>query len=102
MNTTISYAVNCGFAWFIVLLAIAGYILTLKRMGEKWVFWIVLGVGWAFFALAYTLVLIGVPAGMPYIIAIWLSSYVLVAFSLALLFMKLTGKAKEHSHSSTK
>jgi hypothetical protein len=87
---TISNVVNCGFAWFIVLLAIAGYFLTLKRMGEKWVFWVVLAVGWAFFAAAHTLVITGVSAGVPYLIAMWLSSYVLVAFSLALLFIKLT------------
>ena len=90
MNTSITYAVNCGFGWFIVLLAIAGYFLTIKRMGEKWVFWIVLAAGWAFFALAYTLILLGIQAGTPYLIAVWLSSYVLVATSLALLFIKLT------------
>jgi len=87
---TLSNIVNCGFAWFIVLLAIAGYILTLKRMGEKWVFWVVLAAGWAFFAVAQTLVIAGVSAGVPYLIAMWLSSYVLVAMSLAILFIKLT------------
>lgn len=90
MDVPVSYLVNCGFAWFIVLLAIAGYFLTLRRMKEKWVFWIILAIGWAFFALAYTLLIAGVPAGVPYLIAIWLASYVLVIASLALLFIKLT------------
>jgi hypothetical protein len=90
MDTSITYAVNCGFGWFIVLLAVVGYFMTLKRMGEKWTFWIVLAVGWALFAMAYTLILLGVPSGTSFLIAIWLSSYVLVAFSLALLFLKLT------------
>ena len=90
MNTSVSYIVNCGFAWFIVLLAIAGYFLTLQRMGEKWIFWIVLGVGWGFFAIANTLLAVGVTAGMPVLVAIWLSSYVLVVMSMALLFIKLT------------
>jgi len=87
--TTVSNAVNCGFSWFIVLLAIAGYFLTLKRTGERWVFWVILAVGWGFFAAANTLVIIGVMLGTPYMIAMWLSSYVLVAISMALLFLRL-------------
>ena len=90
MQIPVEYLVNCGFGWFIVVLAIAGYFLTLARMGERWSFWIVLAVGWAFFAVANTLLISGVPAGVPYLVAIWLSSYILVATSLALLFVKLT------------
>jgi len=90
MTTSVSYIVNCSFAWFIVALAIAGYYLTLRRMGEKWLFWIVLGVGWGFFALANTLLAAGVSTTKPVIIAIWLCSYVLVVTSMALLFIKLT------------
>jgi len=90
MEIPVSYLVNCGFAWFIVLLAIAGYFMTLRRMGQKWAFWIVLAVGWAFFAVAHTLLVSGVSASMPYLTAIWLSSYVLVVASLALLFLTLT------------
>jgi hypothetical protein len=90
MEIPVSYFVNCGFAWFIVLLAVAGYFLTLRRMGQKWLFWIVLAIGWAFFAVAQTLLVTGVSAGMPYLTAIWLSSYVLVVASLALLFITLT------------
>jgi len=90
MNNSVSYIVNCSFAWFIVALAVVGYFLTLRRMGEKWLFWIVLGVGWGFFALANTLLAAGVSAGMPVLVAIWLCSYVLVVTSMALLFIKLT------------
>ena len=90
MEIPLTNVVNMAFGWFIVLLAVAGYFLTMKRMGEKWVFWVALAAGWAFFALAHTLVLAGVEAGVPYLIAMWLSSYVLVAVSLALLFLKLT------------
>lgn len=90
MDTTVSYLLNCGFAWFMVLLAIAGYFLTLKRMREKWTFWIILAIGWSFFAMAQTLLISGVSAGVPYISALWLSSYVLVVASLVLLFIRLT------------
>lgn len=90
MDTPVSYLVNGGFAWFIVLLAIAGYFLTIRRMGERWLFWIVLAIGWTFFAVAQTLLIIGVSENVPYLIGIWLSSYVLVIVSLVLLFVKLT------------
>jgi len=90
MEIPVSNLVNCGFAWFIVLLAVAGYFLTLRRMGQRWAFWIVLAVGWAFFAVAHTLLISGVPASTPYLTAIWLSSYVLVVMSLAILFVTLT------------
>ena len=90
MDIPVSYLVNCGFAWFIVLLAIAGYFLTLKRMREKWLFWIILAIGWAFFAIAHTLLITSVSVGVPHLTAIWLASYVLVIASLVLLFIKLT------------
>ncbi len=90
MDVPISYLVNFGFGWLIVLLAIIGYFLTLRRMGEKWLFWIILAVGWSFFAIAQTLLITGVGAGAPYLAAIWLSSYVLVIYSMVLLFIKLT------------
>ena len=81
---------NCFFGWFIVLLAIAGYFLTLRRLGEKWAFWNVLAIGWALFAVVQTLLVGGVQAGTPFLIAFWLSSYVLVITSMVLLFLKLT------------
>ncbi len=90
MEVTFSSWVNFGFGWFIVILAIVGYFLTWKRMNERWGFWLVLAVGWAFFAVAQTLLIAGTPAGVPYLTAIWLSSFVLVIASLILLFMKLT------------
>ncbi len=90
MDVPVSYWVNFGFGWLIVLLAITGYFLTLRRMGEKWLFWIILGVGWTFFAIAQTLLITGIQAGVPYLAAIWLSSYVLVIASMVLLFIRLT------------
>ena len=90
MDVPISYLVNFGFGWLIVLLAITGYFLTLRRMGQKWLFWIILAVGWAFFAIAQTLLITGVQAGVPYLAAIWLSSYVLVIASMVLLVIRLT------------
>lgn len=89
MNETIPNIVNMGFGWLIVALSIVGFFLTQKKLGEKWLFWIVLAFGWGFFAMAQTLLLGGVPSGAPYLVAIWLSSYVLVIFSMVLLFIRL-------------
>ncbi len=90
MEIPLSSWVNFGFGWFIVILAIVGYFLTWKRMNQRWSFWLVLAVGWAFFAVAHTLLIAGTPAGVPYLVAIWLSSFVLVIASFILLFMKLS------------
>ncbi len=89
MDAPISYLVNVGFGWLIVLLSVIGYFLTRRRTGEKWLFWIVLAVGWSFFAIAQTLLVTGAQTGAPYLIAIWFSSYVLVIASMVLLFVKL-------------
>ena len=89
MDIPVTYLVNCCFGWFLVILAIGGYFLTLRRRGEKWPFWNILAAGWAFFALAQTLLLAGTEAGATYLVAIWLSSYVLVISSMILLFIKL-------------
>jgi hypothetical protein len=90
MDTSVSYAVNCGFGWFIVLLSIIGYLLTAKKVGEKWPFWNVLAIGWAFYAIVQTLLLTGTSVGTSYLVAIWLSSYILVIASMVLLFIRLT------------
>ncbi|MDD5190569.1 MAG: hypothetical protein PHE50_05950 [Dehalococcoidales bacterium] len=90
METTFQQFVNLGFGWFIVILAITGYFLTLRRLGEKWVFWIVLATGWGFFALANTLIVTGISTAQPLIEGIWFSSFVLVVMSMAMLFIKLT------------
>ncbi len=93
MDVTLSHLVNFGFGWVIVLLSVIGYFLTQRRTGEKWLFWIVLAIGWGFFAVAQTLLISGAQAGAFYLVAIWLSSYVLVITSMVLLFVKLV-KAK--------
>ncbi|HEY90883.1 MAG TPA: hypothetical protein G4O07_03530, partial [Dehalococcoidia bacterium] len=44
---------------------------------------------------AQTLMVAGVPAGVPYLSAIWFSSFVLVITSLVMLFVKLTSKVEQ-------
>ncbi|UCC17939.1 MAG: hypothetical protein JSU58_05140 [Dehalococcoidales bacterium] len=97
MESIVTNTVNCCFGWILVALAVTGYYLTLKYRGEKWFFWNILAIGWGFFALAQTLLLAGVQAGEVYLIAIWLSSYVLVIASMILLFLKLTKLTQENS-----
>ena len=89
MSSTVSHAINCGLAWFIVALAVGGYFITLKRIGERWMFWIILSCGWGLFAVAHTVVLIGNIDNSSFISALWISSFVLVVCSLVLIFLKL-------------
>jgi hypothetical protein len=88
MNSTVVNVINCAFAWSIVALAICGYLLTLKRIGEKWPFWIVLAIGWSFLAVFETLLTSGMSIGNLQITTAWLTSYLLVMASLLLLFLK--------------
>jgi hypothetical protein len=88
MNSTAINIINCTFAWSIVALAVCGYLLTLKRIGEKWPFWVILAIGWAFLAVFETLLASGVAIGNIQITSAWLASYLLVMASLLLLFLK--------------
>jgi RsiW-degrading membrane proteinase PrsW (M82 family) len=81
--------VNSIFAWSIVVFSIVGYFLTIKKRGERWMFWVVLASGWALFAIAQTIIWAGGQDNSPLIWAIWLSSYVLIVCSLVLIFLKL-------------
>ncbi|MCX6013821.1 MAG: hypothetical protein NTV30_10585 [Chloroflexi bacterium] len=85
----ISNAINCGFGWIIVSLAITGYFLTKKRINESWFFWIVLGTGWALFAVAQTILLANIVASIPFLVAILFCSFILVITSMVLFFIKL-------------
>jgi hypothetical protein len=86
--------VNSIFAWCIVIFSIAGYFLTLRNTGERWMFWIVLASGWALFAAAHTIIWSGGQSNSAFIWALWLSSYVLIVTSIVLIFLKLVDYKK--------
>jgi hypothetical protein len=94
MAISVPQIVNIVFSWLIVVLAIAGYILTSRRMGQKWAFWIILAIGWAFFAVCNTLVMLDI--NIAFLYGVWLSSYVLLMASLILLFLKLMQLLEKH------
>jgi hypothetical protein len=89
MNSQFHYILNSGLCWLVVLLAISGYFLTLKRIGQKWPFWMILIAGWALLAVSNSLIAVGINREAPYVTGIWLSSFILVFASLVLLFIKL-------------
>ena len=86
--------VNSIFAWSIVVFCIVGYFLTIKKTGERWVFWVVLASGWCLFAIAQTIVWAGGNGNTPFIWALWLSSYVLIVCSIVLIFLKFVDQRK--------
>jgi hypothetical protein len=89
MSFQAHYLINSGLCWLIVLMALAGYFLTVKRTGQKWPFWLTLGVGWSLMAISNSLTVLGIAQETSYLLGIWLSSYVLVVASMLLLFVKL-------------
>jgi hypothetical protein len=88
MNDMAVNIINCFFCWSIVVFAIAGYIITLKRTGERWLFWIVLAGGWGLLAIFETLLATGTNMEKIQITTVWLSSYLLVMASLLILFLR--------------
>lgn len=86
--------VNSIFAWCIVIFSIAGYFLTIKKIGERWMFWIVLASGWSLFAAAQTIIWSGGQNDSVFIWALWVSSYILIVTSIVLIFLKLVDYKK--------
>ena len=103
MSGSIHGIINCSFAWLIVLLSIAGYVLTVKRMGQGWLFWVVLATGWTLLAIAQTLLLAQPDINRSLVAVLSVMSYVLMVCSLVLIFLKLatlkqaSGAGKESS-----
>ncbi len=97
MDFTAVYATRCILSWLITALSMAGYVMTRKRLHEKWPLWAVLGTGWAFLAISNTVVLTGGTLPAPALLALWLSSYVLVFASLTLLFVKFVEMMKKRT-----
>ncbi len=89
MDIQSRYLISSGLCWLIVVMAAAGYFLTLRRLKQKWAFWLMLIIGWAFLAISNTLSALSIGQGTDFPAAIWLASYVMVTASLVLLFVKL-------------
>jgi len=89
MDLTLTYTVNSIFGWLLTIISVFGYFLTLKRVKEKWMFWIVLATGWALFAMAQTFLISGQFNNLPFLLALGLSSWILVIVSLLLGFLKV-------------
>ncbi len=89
MNIEWHYLLNAGLCWLIVLMAGIGYFLTVRRLKQKWAFWMILIMGWALLAVANSLSALRIGHGTGYTLAVWLSSYVMVIASLVLLFLRL-------------
>jgi L-asparagine transporter-like permease len=83
------YLVNSALCWLVVIMAATGYFLTVRRLRQRWAFWVVLIIGWAFLAISNTLSALSIGQGTYFPAAIWLTSYVMVIASLVLLFLKL-------------
>jgi len=89
MDSTITNVINVVFALLIAVLSIVGYVLTNKRTGQRWSFWIVSATGWTLLSMPHIMLLAEKAMGVSVIAAIWLSSYILIVVSLVLLFLKL-------------
>lgn len=89
------FLINSIFGWMLVALSVAGYFVTLKKIKQKWMAWLLMAFGWGFFAAAQTLLIAMDPAPINLIIGLWLSSFVMVILAITLLFLKLVEIRRE-------
>lgn len=94
MNAPVVHTVNAGFTWLVVALSILGYVITIRRAGQRWSMWIVMATGWTLLAIPNTLLALGVSVGRSETTAVWLCSYVLVMASLVLIFLRLAAMVR--------
>lgn len=87
MSATGLYALNCGFAWFLTVLSMAGYFYTLRKTGEKLPFWPMLASGWMMFAISHSLQLSGVPSSAGYLLVFRVLGYLLAIVALLTLML---------------
>ena len=83
------YVVNDIFGWILVALSLIGYIVTLKRINQKWVAWLVLAAGWSLFSIAQTLLVTTEGVTTAFIVSLWIGSYTLVFAAIVLMFLKI-------------
>ena len=83
------YLVNGIFGWVLLALSLIGYIVTIKRLNQKWVAWLVLASGWALFSVAQTLLITTEGVTTAFIVALWIGSYTLVFAAIVLMFLKI-------------
>lgn len=89
MDVPVMYFVNCGFAWCLMLLCIAGYFYILRKTGKKWAFWPVFAAAWTMYGVSHSLVLSGVSASEWYMTLLRVLGYVLVLAALCTLIVDM-------------
>ena len=92
MTTLFEYYVNLGFTWFLVVLAIWGYVATLRNTGQKLVYWLFLGLAWALLGVSHALIFSGVPHGLWYLSAIRIAGYAIMVISVISLMVHIVNK----------
>ncbi len=79
---------NTIFAWCIVVFSIFGYIFTIRKIGERWMFWLILGSCWFIFAIVLTITGASSQNDSPFVITVWIFSYILIVISIVLIIMR--------------
>ena len=95
MTSTSTWAINLVFGLVIAALSIAGYILTTKRIGQHWPFWIVLALGWIVYAIPFMLLLSGYDISAAEMAGLYIASFLLIVVSIALMFLKIMDMMKK-------
>lgn len=92
MNTPALYYVNMGFAWFLVLMSIWGYVSILRNTGQKMLFWPFFGIAWMLLGISHILTIGGASAEIWYMMTLRIASYVFLVIALLSLMMHIVNR----------
>jgi hypothetical protein len=92
METPVMYYINIGFTWFLVLMSIWGYTAILRNTGQKMLFWLFFGLGWALLGFSHIFTLGGTPAEIWYMMVLRIAGYAILVISVLSLMIHIVNR----------
>jgi hypothetical protein len=92
MTTPAIYYVNLGFAWFLVLMSIWGYVAIYRNTGQKWSFWLFFGLAWIFLGVSHIFTLGGASSSDWYMMMLRVAGYLLLIISVLNLMVRIVSR----------
>jgi hypothetical protein len=92
MTTPAIYYVNLGFAWFLVLMSIWGYVAIYRNTGQKWSFWLYFGLAWVLLGVSHIFTIGGSSSSEWYMMTLRIVGYALLVVSILSLMVRVVSR----------
>jgi hypothetical protein len=92
MSTPAIYYVNLGFAWFLVLMSIWGYVTIYRNTRQKWSFWLFFGLAWMLLGTSHIFTIGGASNGDWYMMMLRIAGYLLLVISILNLMIRVVSR----------